>query len=222
MDLKSLLNQALKSDLLKQGADALGKQTNNIKSSSSSSQLKTLGAGAIGGGLIGMLMGSKKSKKMVKKVGSGAFKVGGAAALGALAYKVYNDWQAKQDTKGVNETFDPDENKHATLILKAMIGAAKADGHVDDQEMTRIEQALTDMGADEHTRQLVHQELHKPLDPAEIARLASSPQQASEVYLASLIVVDEQNFMEKAYLQELAKQLNLAPEVTDQLEAQLQ
>ncbi|EKO3827396.1 tellurite resistance TerB family protein [Vibrio harveyi] len=222
MDLKSLLNQALKSDLLKQGADALGKQTNNIKSSSSSNQLKTLGAGAIGGGLIGMLMGSKKSKKMAKKVGTGALKVGGAAALGALAYKVYNDWQAKQDAQGVNETFDPDDNKHAKLILKAMIGAAKADGHVDEQEMARIEQALTEMGADEHVRQLVHQELHKPLDPAEIARLATSPQQASEIYLASLIVADEQNFMEKAYLQELAKQLNLSPEVTLQLEAQLQ
>ncbi|MHA2813151.1 tellurite resistance TerB family protein [Vibrio campbellii] len=222
MDLKSLLNQALKSDLIKQGADALGKQSSNIKSSSNSSQLKTLGAGAIGGGLIGMLMGSKKSKKMAKKMGSGALKVGGAAALGALAYKVYNDWQSKQDTQGVNETFDPDDNKHAKLILKAMIGAAKADGHVDQHEMARIEQALTEMGADDHVRQLVHQELHKPLDPAEIARLATSPQQASEIYLASLIVADEQNFMEKAYLQELAKQLNLSPEVTHQLEAQLQ
>ncbi|HDM8207040.1 TPA: tellurite resistance TerB family protein [Vibrio campbellii] len=222
MDLKSLLNQALKSDLIKQGADALGKQSSNIKSSSNSSQLKTLGAGTIGGGLIGMLMGSKKSKKMAKKMGSGALKVGGAAALGALAYKVYNDWQSKQDTQGVNETFDPDDNKHAKLILKAMIGAAKADGHVDQQEMARIEQALTEMGADDHVRQLVHQELHKPLDPAEIARLATSPQQASEIYLASLIVADEQNFMEKAYLQELAKQLNLSPEVTYQLEAQLQ
>ena len=222
MDLKSLLNQALKSDLIKQGADALGKQSSNIKSSSNSSQLKTLGAGAIGGGLIGMLMGSKKSKKMAKKMGSGALKVGGAAALGALAYKVYNDWQSKQDTQGVNETFDPDDNKHARLILKAMIGAAKADGHVDEEEMARIEQALTEMGADDHVRQLVHQELHKPLDPAEIARLATSPQQASEIYLASLIVADEQNFMEKAYLQELAKQLNLSPEVTYQLEAQLQ
>ncbi|WP_440885673.1 tellurite resistance TerB family protein [Vibrio campbellii] len=222
MDLKSLLNQALKSDLIKQGADALGKQSSNIKSSSNSSQLKTLGAGAIGGGLIGMLMGSKKSKKMAKKMGSGALKVGGAAALGALAYKVYNDWQSKQDTQGVNETFAPDDNKHAKLILKAMIGAAKADGHVDQQEMARIEQALTEMGADDHVRQLVHQELHKPLDPAEIARLATSPQQASEIYLASLIVADEQNFMEKAYLQELAKQLNLSPEVTYQLEAQLQ
>ena len=222
MDLKSLLNQALKSDLIKQGADALGKQSSNIKSSSNSSQLKTLGAGAIGGGLIGMLMGSKKSKKMAKKMGSGALKIGGAAALGALAYKVYNDWQSKQDTQGVNETFDPDDNKHAKLILKAMICAAKADGHVDQQEMARIEQALTEMGADDHVRQLVHQELHKPLDPAEIARLATSPQQASEIYLASLIVADEQNFMEKAYLQELAKQLNLSPEVTHQLEAQLQ
>jgi uncharacterized membrane protein YebE (DUF533 family) len=222
MDLKSLLNQALKSDLLKQGADALGKQTNNIKSSSNSSQLKTLGAGAIGGGLIGMLMGSKKSKKMAKKMGSGALKVGGAAALGALAYKVYNDWQAKQDTQGVSETFSPDDNKHAKLILKAIIGAAKADGHVDEEEMARIEQALTEMDADDHVRQLVHQELHKPLDPAEIARLATSPQQASEIYLASLIVADEQNFMEKAYLQELAKQLNLSPEITHQLEAQLQ
>ncbi|UTZ22503.1 tellurite resistance TerB family protein [Vibrio campbellii] len=222
MDLKSLLNQALKSDQIKQGADSLGKHSSNIKSSSNSSQLKNLGAGAIGGGLIGMLMGSKKSKKMAKKMGSGALKIGGAAALGALAYKVYNDWQSKQDAQGVNETFDPDDNKHVKLILKAMIGAAKADGHVDEEEMARIEQALTEMGADDRVRQLVHQELHKPLDPAEIARLATSPQQASEIYLASLIVADEQNFMEKAYLQELAKQLNLAPEVTHQLEAQLQ
>lgn len=222
MDLKSLLNQALKSDLLKQGADALGKQTNNIKSSSNSSSLKTLGAGAVGGGLIGMLIGSKKSKKMTKKIGSGALKVGGAAALGALAYKVYNDWQAKQSGQGVHETFDPDDSKHSVLILKAMIGAAKADGHVDEEEMARIEQALADMGAGEHVRQLVQQELNKPLDPAEIANQATSPQQASEIYLASLIVADEQNFMEKAYLQELAKQLQLSPEVTQQLEAQMQ
>ncbi|QRG83549.1 tellurite resistance TerB family protein [Vibrio diabolicus] len=222
MDLKSLLNQALKSDLLKQGADALGKQTNNIKSSSNSSSLKTLGAGAVGGGLIGMLIGSKKSKKMTKKIGSGALKVGGAAALGALAYKVYNDWQAKQSGQGIHETFDPDDSKHSVLILKAMIGAAKADGHVDEEEMARIEQALADMGADEHVRQLVQQELNKPLDPAEIANQATSPQQASEIYLASLIVADEQNFMEKAYLQELAKQLQLSPEVTQQLEVQMQ
>ena len=97
MDLKNLLNQALKSDLLKQGANALGKKTQGT--SSDGDKLKTLGASAVGGGMLGMLMGSKKSQKIAKKMGMGALKVGGAAAVGALAYKVYNDWQAKQNPK---------------------------------------------------------------------------------------------------------------------------
>ena len=219
MDFKNLLNQALKSDLLKQGVEALGKKSHGT--SSNSGTLKTLGTGALGGGLLGMLMGSKKSQKIAKKMGTGALKVGGAAAVGALAYKVYNDWQAKQNPQAIGETFDQHDNQHNTLILQAMIAAAKADGHIDSAEMARIEQALDNMGADQQVRQLVQQEMNKPLDPAEIARLAKSPQQASEIYLASLIVADEQNFMEKAYLQELAKQLNLAQEVVAQLEQQV-
>lgn len=219
MDLKNLLNQALKSDLIKQGVDALGKKSHGT--SSSSDKLKTLGTGAVGGGLLGMLMGSKKSQNIAKKMGVGALKVGGAAAVGALAYKVYNDWQAKQNPQAISETFDQNDSLHNTLILQAMIAAAKADGHIDSAEMARIEQALDNMGADQQVRQLVQQEMNKPLDPAEIARLAKSPQQASEIYLASLIVADEQNFMEKAYLQELAKQLNLAQEVVAQLEQQV-
>ncbi len=220
MDLKNLLNQALKSDLLKQGANALGKKTQ--ATSSDGDKLKTLGAGAVGGGLLSMLMGSKKSHRIAKKMGMGALKVGGAAAVGALAYKVYNDWQAKQNPQAANVAFDQNDNLHSTRILKAMIAAAKADGHIDNTEMARIEQALDEMGVDQQVRQLVQTEMNKPLDPAEVARLATSPQQASEIYLASLIVVDEQNFMEKAYLQELAKQLNLAAEVVAQLEHQVQ
>ena len=65
MDLKNLLNQALKSDLLKQGVDALGKKSHGT--SSSSGKLKTLGAGAVGGGLLGMLMGSKKARTLPKR-----------------------------------------------------------------------------------------------------------------------------------------------------------
>ncbi|EMI4300825.1 tellurite resistance TerB family protein [Vibrio vulnificus] len=221
MDLKSLLNQALNSDLLRQGSEALNKQTQNIKNNTNASQLKTLGAGALGGGLIGMLMGSKKSGKMAKKLGKNALKIGGAAALGALAYKVYNDWQGTQPNTGVTEAYDPQDNHHSVLIIKAMIAMAKADGHIDQQEMAQIEQALSEMNADERVRQLVQQELQKPLDPTDFAKLATSPQQASEIYLASLIIADEQSFMEKAYLQELAKQLQLAPEVIEQLELQL-
>jgi uncharacterized membrane protein YebE (DUF533 family) len=215
MDLKGLLNQALNSDLVRQGQQKVQQQ-------SGSNTLKSLGAGAAGGGLVNLLMGSKKSKKLGKKVGKNALKIGGAAALGALAYTVYNNWQGKQSTASVQEDFNAHDTIHNDLIIKAMIAAAKADGHVDAEEMQRIESTLKEAGADAGLQTMLHNELNKPLDPSEIARLAQSPQQASEIYLASLIVVDEQNFMEKAYLQELAKQLQLAPEVTFQLEQQLQ
>lgn len=215
MDLKSLLNQALNSDLAKQGQQQLQQHSN-------SGTLKSLGAGAVSGGLVSLLMGSKKSKKLGKKVGKNALKVGGAAALGALAYKVYNDWQGKQNTSPDHDQFNSNDLIHNEIILKAMIAAAKADGHVDQAEMVRIEATLKEAGADSQLQQLLHSELNKPLDPTDIAQLAHSPQQAAEIYLASLIVVDEQNFMEKAYLQELARQLKLSPEITHQLEVQLQ
>lgn len=211
MDLKSLLNQALNSDIVKQGSSQLGAITQD------SSKLKTLGAGALGGGLIGLLMGSKKAKK----IGTKMIGIGGAAALGALAYKAYNDWQAKQTTIQPQSSFDPNDASHGTLILKAMIAAAKADGHVDEQEMAKIEQAISEMGADNQLQQLVKNELHKPLDPAAIAQLATTPAQASELYLASLLIADEQNFMEKAYLNELAKQLQLADDLVMALEQQV-
>ena len=211
MDLKSLLNQALNSDIVKQGSSQLGAITQD------SSKLKTLGAGALGGGLIGLLMGSKKAKKIGTKV----IGIGGAAALGALAYKAYNDWQAKQTTIQPQSSFDPNDASHSTLILKAMIAAAKADGHVDEQEMAKIEQAIPEMGADNQLQLLVKNELHKPLDPTTIAQLATTPAQASELYLASLLIADEQNFMEKAYLNELAKQLQLADDLVMALEQQV-
>lgn len=212
MDLKSLLNQALNSDLVRKGTQQAKSATQN------KSQLATFGAGALGGGLLGVLMGSKKSKKM----GKTALKVGGAAALGALAYKVYNDWQANQPASAPPaDSFDEHNPRHELLIVKAMIAAAKADGHVDDAEMDKINQAVTELGADAGVAQLIEQELKKPLDPAEIALLAQTPAQASEIYLASLLVADEQNFMEKAYLDELAKQLRLEDELVARLNQQV-
>ncbi|EMB48388.1 putative Inner membrane protein [Vibrio mimicus CAIM 602] len=171
----------------------------------------------MGGGLLGMLLGSKKSKKW----GKSALKVGGAAALGALAYKVYNDWNANQKGNTTPTPFDENNPRHELIILKAMIAAAKADGHVDDQEMARIQQAIEELGSDNQVQQLVEQELRKPLDPAEIARFAQNPAQASELYLASLLIADEQNFMEKAYLNELAKQLGLDDQLVAQLNLQV-
>lgn len=231
MDLKNLLNQALNSDLVKQGSSSLKQGASGLGDmAKDKNNLSALGAGAVGGGLVGLLMGSKKARKMGKKAAG----IGGAAALGALAFKVYNDWQSGQSlpeqnqseqanqpqiAPAVMDTFD--ENQHSILILKAMIASAKADGHVDADEKQKIQQAVASLGADEAVNQLVSSELEKPLDPSEVAQSVASPEQAAEVYLASLLVADEQNFMEKAYLKELAKQLGLADDLVIQLEQQV-
>ncbi|MBF8998975.1 MULTISPECIES: tellurite resistance TerB family protein [Vibrio] len=209
MDLKSLLNQALNSDLVKQGKQKAAE----LSHKTDTNQLKTFGLGAASGGLVGALLGSKKTKKM----GSTALKVGGAAALGALAYKVYNDYQAKQKIPNPTITFDEHNPRHELIILKAVIAAAKADGHIDASEQEKINQAMDELGADASVQALVEEELSKPIDPVEIASLARSPAQAAEVYLASVLVADEQNFMEKSYLAELANQLELDKELITEL-----
>ena len=57
--------------------------------------------------------------------------------------------------------------------------------------------------------------------PAEVARAASTPEMAAEMYLASVLLVDEEHFMERAYLDELARQLKLDPTLKGELEAQV-
>ncbi|MCL9776018.1 tellurite resistance TerB family protein [Vibrio methylphosphonaticus] len=219
MDLKSLLNQALKSDVVSKATQKASQSSSSLSSAIGDKKtMGALGAGVVGGGLLGMLMGSKKTKK----VGKTALGVGSAAALGALAFKIYNDWDKKNDADSEGATVNEFANvNHEEIVLKAMIGAAKADGHIDDVEMGKIDQALQRMHADAHVQALVQAEIAKPLDPSYIAQLAHSPEQGAEIYLASLLVVDEQNFMEKAYLQELAKQLQLPSELVSKLDAQV-
>jgi uncharacterized membrane protein YebE (DUF533 family) len=64
-------------------------------------------------------------------------------------------------------------------------------------------------------------ELNKPLDPGEVARAATTPEMAAEMYIASVLMVDEEHFMERAYLEELARQLKLEPSLKAELEAQV-
>ncbi|MGV8422670.1 DUF533 domain-containing protein, partial [Pseudomonas aeruginosa] len=66
----------------------------------------------------------------------------------------------------------------------------------------------------------LERELNKPLHPAEIAPAASTQQIAAEMYLASLLMVDEESFMERSYLEELARQLRLEPSFKLELENQ--
>ena len=84
-----------------------------------------------------------------------------------------------------------------------------------------IEGEFSRIDAAPEVRQWLQAELQKPLDPAEVARAATTPEMASEMYLASLLAADEQNFMERAYLDELARQLKLDDSLKARLEQQV-
>lgn len=233
MTARSILNQLLQSG---QGLAAdLGKAGQNH---AGAANLKGLLSGATGGlvgaGALALLLSSKKARK----VGGKAVKYGGVAALGALAYRAYSDWQANQAGAGqagaaqagapaavaAPQTLDrlpaPQAEQHSLAVLAAMIGAAKADGHVGEPERQQLETVLGQLSDSAQDRAWLAAELAKPLDIAAIAALSTSAEMASEMYLASLIVVDDVSFMERAYLDELARLLNLAPELQQHLRDQ--
>lgn len=186
--------------------------------------ISDLGKGALAGGALGLLLGSKRFRKM----GGTLVTYGGAAALGALAFKAYGDWQRAQrgEATAAPRTADQvpaaEAGQHSRAILKALVAAAKADGHVDarERELIETEVARMSQGDDEATAWM-RRELERPLDPREVASAAASPAIASEMYLASAMVIDEQSYMERAYLDELARQMGLDAALRQRLDEQL-
>ena len=226
-----MITRGLLDQLLKSGQSLLqdngGKASGNNPGSAGglTDLLGGAGGSALAAGALGLLLGSNKS---VRKIGGNAVTYGGLAALGVMAYKAYGNWQAQQSSMPTSEpqTFDrlpaPQAELHSQAILRALVAAAKADGHIDARERQLIEGEFSKLTQDQEVQQWLAAELNKPLDPGEVARAASSPEMAAEMYLASLLMVDQQHFMERAYLDELARQLQLEPALKQELEAQVQ
>lgn len=237
---RGLLDQLLKSgqDLLQNKQQARGNNPTNSHQQSSGglsdllsgagkNGLGSLLSGATGGALAAGAMGLLLGNKTARKIGGQALTYGGLAALGVLAYKAYGNWQSQQAGAPQTEPQTLDRlpavqaEQHSQAILKALVAAAKADGHVDNRERELIEGEFSKLDNDPQLQHWLQAELHKPLDPAEVARAASTPEMAAEMYLASVLLVDEEHFMERAYLDELARQLKLDPALKAELEAQV-
>lgn len=199
-------------------------QNHRDLSSTLSKLLSDKGGAALAGGALGLLLGSKSGRKMGGKV----LTYGGLAVIGTLAYKAYQNHQ-KNSNSATNEsvkTFqelpsvEVEVEEHSKAILIALIAAAKADGHIDQREQQMIDSEVAKMTSDPELQKWISHELNKPLDPSEVARYALNQSMASEMYLASLLTIDQQNFMEKTYIQELAKQLKIPVTLIAELEQQ--
>lgn len=184
------------------------------------------GTGMLAGGALGLLLGDKR----MRKFGGKALTYGGAAALGALAFRAYSNWQQQKAAAGAAPVSvaqpaqflpAPQAADHSRAVLKALIAAAKSDGHIDARERGLIEEQLSRMAGDASLRAWIDAEVSRPLDPAEVATAAGGSMEiASEMYLVSVLAVDSESFMERAYLDALAAQLKLPAELKSQLEAE--
>ena len=151
------------------------------------------------------------------------------AAVGALAYKAYNDWQAGKQAPAPQEAarqapplmlpppsgtpFNPStesgQQSLARSLLRAMIAATKADGHVDAQEQARIFAEMDRMALSSEDKAFVMDELRANLDVDAVARAAKTPEDAAEIYAASLLAVTVDSPAERGYLAMLAARLKL-------------
>ena len=193
------------------------------------------GGGALTGGLAGLLLGSKGGRKLA----GSALGYGGMAVAGALAYRAYQNCQAgkRASPAAVAQTpllpppadtpFNPaqeaDQQSLARNLLRAMIAAAKADGHIDAAEQANIfaqmdkMQRENNLGADDKV--FVMDELRAPLDVDAVARCARTPEEAAELYTVSLLAIDVDNPSERAYLALLAARLKLDDKLVAHLHA---
>ena len=161
---------------------------------------------------------------------------GGMAALGAIANRVWSNWRAgqrgqpsaiaqslKEETCQAEGTpFLPDNKTEredlSRTLLSAMICAAKADGHIDAAEQTRIFRKIDEADLSAEEKNFLLEELRRPLDADALAAKATTPERALEIYAASLLAIDTEGTAEREYLDNLAQKLKLDPSLAQKIE----
>jgi uncharacterized membrane protein YebE (DUF533 family) len=221
-DAKKLLDQFLGSQVPGAGGsvrDRAGQVTQLAKDN-------PLASIAIAGVLLGTGTG--------RQVAGSALKLGSLAAIAGLGYQAYKNYKAGQNpvetTQGTTPELLPppsDSGFHpeavstdfALILVRAMIAASRADGHIDEAERARIMDKLKVSGLGADAAQFLEEELANPVDLDAIISAATSEEQRVELYTASRLAIEPKSRAERGYLDLLAGRLNLPDALVDHIEA---
>jgi uncharacterized membrane protein YebE (DUF533 family) len=226
-DPKSLLNDLLGSQIPGSGTtvrDAAGKATQMAKDN-------PLAAGA----LVAVLLGTGTGRQVTGT----ALKLGGIAAIGGLAYKAYQNYKngdkpadpaapnaqdpallpPPEDTAFHPSQAPQGEAEFALTLVRAMIAAANADGHIDEAERKKIGDKLALSGIGPEAEQFLNAEIEKPLSIEELVKAVQTDAQKLELFTASRLTIDPDTRTERGYLDLLAGRLGLPDALIDHVEA---
>ncbi|MFZ1103343.1 MAG: DUF533 domain-containing protein [Hyphomicrobiaceae bacterium] len=192
-----------------------------------------LASGAALGGLGALVLGTRAGRSLAAT----AITLGGLTLVGGLAYKAYQNYQqgkpplsAETETKATPQSLIPAPegtgfeagavtHDAARRYIRAMIAAAAADGHIDQEEQRRILGGLKQAGLDAAAAQFLAAEITRPATVAELTTGLSSPEEALQVYTAARIAVDPDSAEEHAFLSALAEALGIDDALAAQVDA---
>lgn len=185
------------------------------------------------GAIVAVLLGTKAGRNLT----GSAVKLGGLAAIAGLGYKAWQNYKnggAVADANVGSEPvlieapkesgFDPsaasqDAKEFALVLVRAMISAARADGHIDEEERSRIADKLALAGLDSESVEFLNRELEAPVDLDAIINAAQTEAQKVELYTASRLAIEPETRAERGYLDLLAGRLQLPDALIDHIEA---
>jgi len=184
------------------------------------------------GAIVAVLLGTGTGRA----IGGSALKLGGMAAIAGLGYQAWKNYQSGKDpslagTGGEPELLPPPSDSEfsaepaavsddfALSLVRVMIAAARADGHVDDAERRRIEEKLALSGLGQDAVDFLSDELAKPVDMDGIVKSAVSEVQKVEMFTAARLTIDPDSRAERGFLDLLAGRLGLPDSLVDHIEA---
>lgn len=190
------------------------------------------------GALVAVLLGTGAGRQIT----GSALKVGGLAAIAGLAYKAYQNYRggdqpgqppehattsarepellpAPSDTEFHPAQAPQGESEFALMLVRAMIAAANADGHIDDEERKKIADRVSLAGLGAEAQDFLLAEIENPLTMDALVAAAHTDAQKVELYTASRLTIDPNSRVERGYLDLLAGRLKLPDELVDHIEA---
>lgn len=221
-DAKKLLDQFLGSQMPGMSG-SIGQKGTDLVGMAKANPWKT-------GALATVLLGTKTGRSL----GGSALKLGGLAVIAGLGYQAYKNYQsgqAPEPKQALPELLPPPSdspfsaepaavsNDFAVGLLRAMIAAAKADGHIDAEERSRIMDKIHLSGLGSEAEAFIEGELAKPTDMDALVASAVTEEQKVELYTASRLAIEPDTRTERGYLDMLAGRLGLADALVDHIEA---
>ncbi|AKH99022.1 hypothetical protein IMCC20628_00293 [Hoeflea sp. IMCC20628] len=171
-----------------------------------------------------------------RALGGSALRLGGMAAIAGLGYQAWKNYQAGNAPQGGEAAAEPEllpppsdsefsvepaavENDFALSLVRVMIAAARADGHIDDAERARIHDKLALSGLGQDAMSFLDEELSRPVDMDSIVGAATNEAQKVEMYTAARLAIEPDSRAERGFLDLLAGRLGLADALVDHIEA---